>query len=95
MNIVKANQKFGQGVLAAAQEEVNEQRKKAAIGQVQQIILARDAAKISRDWCKRCIDFFEEKLTAIEKGQFSYDARTNVFRFFDEQFNATQPKQGD
>lgn len=91
--MVKGSKEFGQIALAAAQEEVNEGRKKACVDTIAAIIRSVDEAEASIVWSKRCKEFFQRKLRALDAGAFDYDGVNNRLIFHVKELNLTQPER--
>lgn len=94
--IIKINQEFGEKLLTAAKRQVQGEAGAKLLEFVADVARQHEETLVSIEWCHKVKVFLEQKLEAIEKGEFEYNPHPGfgpVIIFKDKRLNATQPER--
>lgn len=75
--IVKPEQQFGSSLVAEAHKRHEENQRERLLNEVALLLQHRDEFLVKAEFAQKAATWYSQKLTALENGEFTYDARTN------------------
>ena len=91
--IVKsANAKLGKNLVKASSEILEIEQRQAIIAETTSLLRSRHQAEKDRERIESCIRFYQNKVDALERGEFTISHLTEKIAYNDEALNATSPK---
>lgn len=96
MNIIKRFTIDGKKLVGLARKVVEQQQQQEVVLEVSQMVRAIGECQRTLEHTKRCLKFYENKLQALEAGEFSVDDRFQMkIQYNDKRFNCQGVPQSE
>lgn len=89
--LAKGNKEIGSALIAEASARYEKKRRDKVVQSVERLVQFKNECDQVIRVGKKCLDFYEAKIKAIEAGDFEFDLHSEAMRFHDETFNRERP----